>query len=216
MQRKGVNLIPYELTPLQVALEKLPLPMQSGFKLLYSFGFSLKQEPVFFVRQSYQINWSIIVSDSVQMVDNPAFRQGLVMCSFPYQNVFSNIAIRVSSWMTWLINENIASTLFITSTFPRRMFVTGIRFKFSRLPKSFHAFTARRAVSTFRSSGAHWLTTNWARCSLLPFLILQFIITLMGATNMSVTLRQEFGATDNAICTLFHTIIILGGVKQCQ
>jgi len=53
------------------ALEELRLSIKLGFKLLYTFGLSLKHKIVFFIRQPFQVSGAVIIFNSVQVMDYP-------------------------------------------------------------------------------------------------------------------------------------------------
>lgn len=80
-----------------------------SFQFLDSPCFCLKYSAVLLVRQCKEIYGSIVRTNAIQMVNNPATRQGLVMCLFPDQDVFSHISPCVGSGMIWQPNKDIIS-----------------------------------------------------------------------------------------------------------
>lgn len=85
--------------------------------------------------KSYKIFSSIIIPDSIQVMDSIAFWKKLIMIFFPYKNVFSHIASRSMTWFIfriystsrmWLrmIYKYISAISYSSSTFPRRTVFT--------------------------------------------------------------------------------------------
>jgi len=214
---KGVQLITYELTPLQAALEQLCLAVKSRFEFLNSLAHSLKQELMFLVGQGHEVSRAIITLDSVEMMDYPTVRKRFTVSLLPYQNMLSNIAFRVSSCMVGLEYKSIAGAfLNVTSALPDRMLIPGIRLKFSLLPKYLHTFSSGRTPFALSCPGAHRLAAIWAEGLLLALLVLKLVITLMRAADMIASLGEKRLVADDAEFLPFHTLIIHVKVKRCQ
>lgn len=81
------------------ALEELRLSIKLGFKLLYTFGLSLKHKIVFFIRQPFQVSGAVIIFNSVQVMDYPSWGQRFFIRLFPDPNMFQNEAMPICSGM---------------------------------------------------------------------------------------------------------------------
>ncbi len=73
-------------------LQKLRLVAKQSLKFLDAFGLSSQDHLVGFRRHSHQVSDSIIILDSIEMMDKPANRQRFTMMFFPNQSVFANFA----------------------------------------------------------------------------------------------------------------------------
>jgi len=63
---------------------KLPLLLDDSFKLLNSFCFSSKNPTVLMIRQGNQILGSIIISNTIEMMNNPIMRQRFAIFYPPF------------------------------------------------------------------------------------------------------------------------------------
>lgn len=120
------------------------------FQFLNSLCLCLKKQVVFFVRQGLKINKAIIIFNSIEMMDNPAFRKWRPMCLFPDKNMFQNIAV-VCTRMVRLINLHIALKGFNSTTFPACMIFSLPLRQRGRCPYLFHG-ARTTALSAWRYS----------------------------------------------------------------
>ncbi len=145
-------------------LGKLLLTIKQPFKFLYSLCLCLKNSPMFSIRQSQQIGWSVISPHSIKMMNNPSLRQRFAACFFPDKNMFCYIAFLIGSCVLRSFDSYIARCITL-STFPRWVISTRI-FPFH---KQAHTFNAR-----FRGTTYPPFLTNGAQ---LCFSMGSFIIT---------------------------------------
>ncbi len=75
------------------ALNKLTLLMQECFQFLYAFCLCLKDKVMFFIWHPSKVFNSVILFNTIQMVNHPTCRQFFFMKLFPYYKMFSNISI---------------------------------------------------------------------------------------------------------------------------
>jgi len=103
-------------------------------------------------RQSHEVSWSVIVLDSVQVVNMPTIWQRLAIRLFPSPNVFRHIAIFMCSRMFRFQNINIPCIILMLTTLPTRMLFS--RQKYMRLinttPPSIFKTTTHTPVPLFR------------------------------------------------------------------
>jgi len=99
------------------------LTIKQSFQLLNTLGFGLKHKVMFLVRKSYQIAWAVISLNAIKVMHYPALRQWLAMRLLPNNNMFSDIAISIGSWMLRSPQKHI-STAFHPSALPIRVFVS--------------------------------------------------------------------------------------------
>lgn len=145
------------------------LVIKQCLKLLYSFCLSLKHGTMLSIRQCYQITRSVIVFDSIQVMNEPTFRQCSIIGSLPNHNMFLNMPSISSAWMFRHINTYIPPVTFCATTFPEgRVFssIFGIFFSYIWAFPSLYCSTS----PTSNSIVATWLATVNARLlmSLLP------------------------------------------------
>lgn len=117
MQKRGVNLITYELTPLQAALKELILMVENSLKFLNSlleFGY---YQSVLFFRFSKQIGRAIIVFNPIKVMNFPAFRKRFAVGLLPNKDMFQH-SITFCSWMTRAVNPDITMSIHTTPTTP--------------------------------------------------------------------------------------------------
>lgn len=95
--------------------------LKQGFKLLNPFCFSLKDKVVLFIGQCFQICNSIIVRDSIQVMNNPSRGQGLPIGFFPNKNMLTDIPIPIGTGMFRAQAHSIAIAE-RSATFPVMMF----------------------------------------------------------------------------------------------
>lgn len=98
--------------------DKLHLPIKRSLKFLYSFSFSLENKTMFHIRQGNKITKTIIIFDTIQMMNYPTFWQQSAICFFPNQSMFQRISMPVSLWVCRQINKNITSSSSKSSAFP--------------------------------------------------------------------------------------------------
>jgi len=125
------------------------LIIKQSLKLLYSLSLSLKDKVVLLVRQGYQIARSIIVLNSVKVMNNPAFRQRFAVSFFPYKDMLKDVATFISSRMVWFKNTNItpcSASQSNSSTFPVGMIFTPLMFARTRLTSFSPYFNKHTAV----------------------------------------------------------------------
>ena len=81
--------------PLWWCLEKLMLVIEQGFQLLYALILGLNKCPrcMAFSRQGQKVSWSIISSNSIQVMDYVTIRNWPFMEFFPDKDMFSDITI---------------------------------------------------------------------------------------------------------------------------
>lgn len=101
--------------------------IKHSFKFLNTFCFGLKDEIMFLVRQGLQINWAIIVWNTIKVMDNPTIRQRLAVSFFPYKDVLKNVTLLFySSRMVRSIYQDIAIGSYNATTFPVRGLMTSL------------------------------------------------------------------------------------------
>lgn len=101
-------------------LNQLTLPIQKSLKFLDAFCFGIKYAFMFPVWQSYQIFNSIIVFDTIKMVNYPSFRQQFSISIFPNHSMFSNVSTLASKVMLWQKDKDITPIAMCPTAFPRR------------------------------------------------------------------------------------------------
>lgn len=127
-------------------------------KLLNTLGFSLKNKVVFLIREGYQISRSVVILDSIQVVNEPTFRQAFVIRFFPNHNMFLNMTPFSSAWMFWHIYTYITPVTFCTTTFPKGRVFSSIFGKFLSYIWAFPALY-RSTSPTSNCIVATWLAT---------------------------------------------------------
>ena len=178
--------------------------VKQSLQFLDAFRFSLKQPPVFLIRQSKQVGRPIIILYSVKMMDYPTIRQRLAVSFFPDQNMLPDIALWISSGMVWLQNKYIpCASLTIPSAFPLRMPVSFFRVQYPQSPSPFHL-----TAGASSGLGTHFFTAIWAVSFTSSFKIIKAFPTLLGAKALPFTLRRELFIALWAARLPFHTLII--------
>ena len=74
---------------------------------------------MFATGNSKQIFRSVVISNTIKMVNNPAFRDGFAVSFFPDQDVFSDIAKLIGSWMSLFKSKYIALVPALTAFWDR-------------------------------------------------------------------------------------------------
>jgi len=95
----------------KIELQELRLVTEQCFKFLYSLGFGRKNKAMFPVRESYEIDRSIIISYSIKVMDYPTIWQEFIVSLFPYQYMLADISSFICSRMFWKEYLNISSYL---------------------------------------------------------------------------------------------------------
>lgn len=108
----------------KLRLKELILPIEQSLKFLYPLCFSLKDKIMLLAGQALQVTWSIIICNSVEMMNHPPLGQWFAIRFLPNYNVFPNVrffgALRCPR-MFRLINVDITETLISTPS-PARVF----------------------------------------------------------------------------------------------
>ena len=123
--------------------------IKQGFQFLNTLCLSLKDKRVFPVRKGNKIHRTIVVLDSVKMVNNPAIRQRLIVNLLPNKNMLHDIARTTCVMMRRLVNQNISSFISYSTTFPLWVFFRG----------AISQMLCMTSTTSFRSSIAHFITT---------------------------------------------------------
>ncbi len=97
------------------------MTIKQGFKFLDAFSFSLKHKIMLLVGQTEQVLGSVIILDTIKMMDYPSLRQRFAVSFFPDKNMLTNIAISISSLMVRSMNKDISRASYLP-TFPIMMF----------------------------------------------------------------------------------------------
>ncbi len=111
---------------------------------------------MFFIRQGHEISRTVIIFDSIKVMNYPTFRKWYSICLFPYNYVFQN-TILIGSWVTRLINEYITFAIFTFTTFPIVVFrpfysffsLTRARVTSLSMVKNRYGFTTINAIFSF-------------------------------------------------------------------
>lgn len=182
-------------------LKNLGLSIKESFKFLNTLPHSRDQKGMLLAWHSYQIDGAIIVFNTIEMVNKPAFRDRLTMGLLPYKSVLRNIS---------------SSRLLIASSyqyiaFPRcsTTFPTSIIFPYMKLSK---------AVLAILSLFVFKMTTFGASIivSLLPSLLMSFINTFTRAIKPRMSLWYSFKrCTTNSAISSHHVIIIAQDTQYC-
>lgn len=93
------------------------LIIKQCFKFLNAFSFSSKDKIVLSIRQGYEVLYSVVMFNSIEMMNYPTFRQWLTIGLFPYKQMLSDMIIKCS-WMSRGINENISCFFLKSATLP--------------------------------------------------------------------------------------------------
>lgn len=96
--------------------------VEQSLKFLNTLCLSIKNEIMFPIRQSHKISRSIVMFDSVKMVNNPTIRQRLSISFFPNKNMLHNIAFLLGMRMRGLTDKNITTFTKCSAPFPLRVF----------------------------------------------------------------------------------------------
>ena len=90
------------------------------FKFLDTFCLFRQDQTVLERGQAFQINRSIVIPYSIEMVNVPTFWQWLAMSFFPDNNMFKDIALFLCSWVFRSINHYVTPTMLTPTTLPMR------------------------------------------------------------------------------------------------
>ena len=107
-----------------VSLKELLLTFKQSLKFLDAFSLRLKDKVVFLAWQAHQISRSIIIPDSVQMMNMPSLWQKLIVYLFPNEQMFCYVSLK-SLWVSRAIYKNI-SIVRIPPPLPLRMILPRI------------------------------------------------------------------------------------------
>lgn len=97
------------------------MSIKQSLKFLNTFSFSLENKIMLLVGQSHKVTYSIVVLDSIEMVNNPTIGEQLIICGLPDNDMFSDIAITIGTRVVRAEYQNIATFLAINSTLPVMM-----------------------------------------------------------------------------------------------
>jgi len=181
------------------ALKQLGLSVDQCFKFLDTFSFGSQYEKMFSTWHTCQIRGSVIIFDSVKMMDVPTFRQWLTVNRFPYKNMFFNVRIPSGcSRMFWHINTYISivvrySALPSTDLFT---FVVWIWLSYPRIPLILN--------STLEASGCrrdYWFST----VSTMIILRMSHYFLFMTFQAKFIVVKYSFPA----ICTMVMCVFWL-------
>lgn len=134
---------------------------QPCFQFLYPLLFGREDTVMFLTRQGYKVFWSIIIFDTIQMVNYPAFRQLFAICLLPNKDVLAYIASRLSSWMLRLPYIDITLLVNSAPSPITRMRPTHLRCRSIAIPP----FELHSAASTSSRFWVNWLATIKASIS---------------------------------------------------
>ena len=87
--------------------KELSLTVKQGFKFLDALGLRLKDEGMMLSRESDKIYRSVILFDTIQVMNYPALRQCFVVRSLPDKYMLINITALVRPWVLWPITRGI-------------------------------------------------------------------------------------------------------------
>ncbi len=136
-------------------LNELPLLLKQSFKFLNAFCFSLEQQFMFLVLHRYQIYNSVIIRDTVKVMDYPSFWQRFSINFLPNYYMFKNIIPNLPG-MVGLIKSYITCFDFHTSTLPiRAVYAFRVR---RRISSSISPTIFHKAASTTNTFSPNWLT----------------------------------------------------------
>ena len=156
----------------------------------------LKDKVMFLIGQGYKILRSIIVFDTVKVMNYPTFRQGLTMCLFPNKNMLENITMaRSNAWMVRLINEYIATASFTSATFPMIM---------SRTFYNWFLLTRARVTTLSMSIRRYFFATINA---IVPFSVC-FPITPEARPTSCGLASTWLAAVDTRMSLVLHNLIL--------
>ena len=102
-------------------LDKLWLIVQERFQFLNALGFCLKDKVMFSTWQCDEIDDSVIILDTIKMVNDITIRQGFLMIALPDKNMFLNITLIICSRMVFVLHHNITRFVFESTSSPTRM-----------------------------------------------------------------------------------------------
>ena len=91
------------------------MSIKQCFQFLDTLGFSLKHKVMFPIREANQITRAVIVFNSIEMMNNPAFRQWFAMSFFPDNDMLPNKSVSVGSDMFRFSYKNIPTFSYLNS-----------------------------------------------------------------------------------------------------
>lgn len=199
------------------------MTIKQSLKFLYSFGHSLLNQPRMMLtsRHSFKVTRSVIVSDSVQVVNYPINREWFLMVLLPYENMLHYHTAFCCSWMFRIFDIDI--TLFINLPTPVIIenatpltfgtvarLVLMVQYSPTISAILFNRFFRLAiAVSTYLTSIVARLTTNFTRVLMLlppkPSSIYTCTILLMALFAYLATVRARFTANGTG---MFPTFVV--------
>lgn len=150
--------------PNEIRLNKLSLTLEQGFKFLNTLRLRLKKKVMFLARESCQVAESIIITDTIEVVDYPARRQRLAVSFFPDKYVFLDISSCIRPVVIWFKYLNVSS-MCIPTTFPVRIIFSFWEFPIFSSPNGplcFHTTTLTPCASV-----CTWFTAVYTRVFML-------------------------------------------------
>ena len=157
--------------------------------------FDQSPDRVFVSRNSYKIFDSIIILDTIKMMNQIAFGQLAIMSSFPYQQMFSYV-LRLTIYSP-NIYQLVACPISYRTTFPIRVVFT---------------YGMWLTMITIRSSRTMQLLPT--RCAVRPLILKHFFISTITRyspttkTVLTITMSVKFLTTMLTVFNMFHSYII--------
>ena len=105
-------------------LNKLILMVEESLQFLNAFCFSLKKEIMFVIGHSYQVLWSVIVSNTIEVMNYPSLWQRFLVSLFPDKNVLKDITISRCSMVFRHIYLDITKRSLMLATLPITILLT--------------------------------------------------------------------------------------------
>jgi len=128
------------------------------------------------IRQSHKVLRSVVMLNSVKVMNHPSVGESLIMRLFPYKNMLLNIAILASTMMSWLPDKNITTLTKSSATFPLWMFFRGtvfygfIKTLFAHMREWIHLPTTSRAYPRVAFAMSHTVFSLILSCLLAPII----------------------------------------------
>lgn len=121
----------------ETTLEQLALLSKQCLQFLDALCLSLKEKIMFTAGHRYEVFGSVIIPNTIKMMNNPSFRQWLVMNLLPHQNMFKDImSSLICSRVVRCPDHNISVTMHGFTTFPSITMTVSTRwFKHACFPK---------------------------------------------------------------------------------
>lgn len=140
------------------------LVIKQGFKFLNALGFSLKQQIVLFIGQGFQILRAIVAGDTIEVVNNPAFRQRFAVSLLPDKDMLKHIAPAISSRVVRFFDMHIAIFALKPSAFVRRVFFWWAFFHQFNRARLTYLGTITHRLSTLRTGLVFPMPINFGMC----------------------------------------------------